>query len=106
MKAQNNLVNIAIFRAVKGKADMLEAGLTRLVEPTRQEKGCLDYRIHRSKEEPELWMVYENWRSPADFAAHLQTDYVSDFMNKVAALLDGEPDIRQFEPVSTGRPRP
>ncbi|MBX9822292.1 MULTISPECIES: antibiotic biosynthesis monooxygenase [Nitrobacteraceae] len=40
--------------------------------PSRAEQGCINYDLHRSTEDPELWCVYENWRSADDLAAHFE----------------------------------
>jgi quinol monooxygenase YgiN len=41
--------------------------LAALVEPGRLEAGCLNYDLHRSVDDADVWFVYENWRSPEGF---------------------------------------
>jgi quinol monooxygenase YgiN len=73
MKALNN---VAFFKAKANLSEALGARLLELVSPTREEAGCLQYDIYRSKEDPDAWFVYEDWRFRADLEAHLQTPYV------------------------------
>ena len=58
------VTNLAFFRARSGRSEALGAALAALVEPTRLEAGCLNYDLHRSVDDADVWFVYENWRSP------------------------------------------
>jgi hypothetical protein len=53
---------LAFFRARRGQSEALGAALGALVEPTRLEAGCLNYDLHRSVNDANVWFVYENWR--------------------------------------------
>ena len=55
---------LAFFRARRGQSEALGAALGALVEPTRLGAGCLNYDLHRSVNDANVWFVYENWRSP------------------------------------------
>jgi quinol monooxygenase YgiN len=41
--------------------------LAALVEPRQLEAGCLNYDLHLSVDDADVWFVYENWRSPEGF---------------------------------------
>jgi quinol monooxygenase YgiN len=86
------LTNAAFFKAKPGQRDTLGARLLKLVAPTRQEAGCLRYDIFRSKDDPDAWFVYEDWRSAADFGAHMQTPYVQAFMEQTGP----KPSLHQW----------
>jgi len=58
----SQVTNLAFFRARRGHSEALGAALAALVEPTRLEAGCLNYDLHRSVDDADLWFVYENWR--------------------------------------------
>lgn len=68
---------IAHANAVKGKEKELEKVLQALVEPTRAEKGCLNYDLHRSSENSGAFVFHENWVSQADLDAHLKTEHIA-----------------------------
>ena len=61
------VTNLAFLRARSGQSEVLGAALAALVEPTRLEAGCLNYDLHRSVDDADVWFVYENWRSPEGF---------------------------------------
>lgn len=63
---------ISHIRAKSGRSGKLGKRLLALVAPSRAEQGCINYDLHRSTEDPELWCVYENWRSADDLAAHFE----------------------------------
>ncbi len=57
------LTVIAYMRAAPGKRDELRQALESLIEPTSQEKGYVNYDLHQSLEDPDLFFFYENWES-------------------------------------------
>ena len=60
------LTSLAFFRAKSGQTKSLGKALTDLVDPTRQEAGCISYDVHQSLQDSDSWFVYENWRSSSD----------------------------------------
>jgi len=44
----------------------LQAELQKLVDPTRQEKGCIEYTLHQDQSDPAVFLFYEKWESRAD----------------------------------------
>ncbi|WP_207458249.1 putative quinol monooxygenase [Azospirillum sp. SYSU D00513] len=91
------LTNAAFFTAKPGRGEELGARLLDLVAPTRREPGCLRYDIYRSTDLADAWFVLEEWRSRADFDAHMQTPYVAAFMMLVPELCEGEVEICGYE---------
>ncbi|HEY5758618.1 MAG TPA: antibiotic biosynthesis monooxygenase family protein [Steroidobacter sp.] len=55
----DQLTLIAMLRAKPGAEEELGRRLGALVEPTLQEAGCIDYRLHRSNSDSGLWVLYE-----------------------------------------------
>jgi quinol monooxygenase YgiN len=94
------MTNTAFFRARPNLSKALGACLLELVSPTRSEAGCLRYEIYRSNDDPDAWFVYEDWRSQADFEAHMQTPYVKAFMNSVPELCEEDVEVCSYEKVS------
>lgn len=61
---------LAHITARPGQTEAVEAGLRQLVEASRQESGCLQYDLHRQLEQPELFVMIEQWRDDAALDAH------------------------------------
>jgi len=70
-------------------AEVLEELLT-LVEPTRKEKGCVDYIFYKDQENPSVIMLYENWESVEDLNAHMCTKRFKDCFAKIEGLYEIE----------------
>jgi quinol monooxygenase YgiN len=82
------LTVIAYMRAAAGKRDELRQALEALVEPTRQEKGYINYDMHQGLQDPDMFFFYENWESEADLDAHLAAPHLTAFAGRIPELLD------------------
>jgi quinol monooxygenase YgiN len=70
--------------------------LMSLLEPTRQEAGCISYILLQNNEDPAKFTFVEEWDNAACLQAHLKTPHVSAAFEKMPVLLDGAPDIGQY----------
>jgi len=55
-----------------------------MVAPTREEAGCLDYRLHVVDSDPGLFCFVALWRSEADLDAHLDEPHIADGLASIA----------------------
>lgn len=62
------------------RAAELKQLLTGLIEPTRNEEGCLRYDICESEDGAVL--VYEVWQSKADLDRHMASPHMTAFINQ------------------------
>ena len=97
----SQLTNLAFFRARRGQSEALGAALAALVEPTRGEAGCLNYDLHQSLENAEIWFVYESWRSMQDLDSHMKSAHLRPFLTAAPTLVEGDIDLRRFTMIST-----
>jgi len=94
------LTVVAHMRAKAGKEEELRAALESLVEPTSQESGYVDYALHRSVEDPALFVFYENWESGEHLDAHLAAPHLVDFAGRLDELLDGGLTIMRLQRIA------
>jgi quinol monooxygenase YgiN len=66
---------VVMMHAKPGQELLLQAELTALVRPTRNEEGCLLYDLHRSTDVPRDFLFFEIWSSREAHAAHKQTPH-------------------------------
>lgn len=85
------LTIVARFRAKPGCELKLERSLLNLVGPTLKEAGCLNYDLHRSVEDPGVFLFYENWESRENWLDHMESHHLKDHQR----LSDGM--IAEFE---------
>jgi quinol monooxygenase YgiN len=77
------LTVVAKVRAAKGKGDALAALLKEQAAAVRKaEPGCLVYRPHRSKKDPELFLFYEQYKDDAAFDAHRKAPHLAGFRER------------------------
>jgi len=91
---------VGILRARPVKRDELRAILEGFVASTRQEEGCVDYHLHVSDTDPNLFMFYENWRSPEDLKHHLTLPHLAPIRERGQELLVAEVEILSYTMLS------
>ncbi|WP_164835798.1 antibiotic biosynthesis monooxygenase [Actinacidiphila soli] len=91
---------VATIGAVPGREDELDAHLRTLAQATRQEAGCLGYRVHRAQNDPATFVVYEQWADQAAQSAHHGTTHMSAFRKNTENLADGPPHAELLVPQS------
>lgn len=60
--------------------------LHEVIEPSRQEIGCLQYELHRDIEHPETFVFYERWASKEALSQHDDSEHFVNFVRR----LDGK----------------
>jgi quinol monooxygenase YgiN len=70
---------VAIFVAKPGKEEELRQVLEANVAPTREERGALQYDLHRDIEEPRRFIFVERWESKDALDAHGKTAHIQRF---------------------------
>ena len=73
------LTVVATLKAKPGSEKKLGDILKTLVAPTRKEKGCINYDMHQSSDEPGLYVFHENWATRADWEAHMKAPHLTQF---------------------------
>jgi quinol monooxygenase YgiN len=79
---------VTIVAKVTAKSDVIEVVKTELIKmlvPTRQEEGCLEYRLHQDHENPAVFVFYENWKDLICLEQHMNSAH---FLAYVAAVGD------------------
>lgn len=98
---------LARYRAEPGQGDAIEAALQKMaVAVARDEPGCLLYRAARSLEEPDMFVLYEEYVDEAALLAHRDTPHFRDLIEGtvVPMLTSREREILvPVTPASGGR---
>lgn len=93
------LTVVAKVIAKKEAIVQLKAELLKLVEPTRQEAGCIEYRLHQDCDDPAVFTFYENWESLACLEQHLDSKHFLCYMTASADLI-AEKTVNKMEEIS------
>ena len=95
---------IARARAKQGSEALLKKAIEEVIIPTHAEAGCLKYALHRSLEDPQLFVIVEKWVSKDAHAIHMGMPYIRALFQKLPGLLAGPAEIQVFEPLPSGSP--
>jgi quinol monooxygenase YgiN len=79
---------VATFVAKPGHEEKLKALLQEIVEPSRKDKGALQYDLHRDIKEPRRFVFFERWESEAALAAHDKTPHIAPLGAKLKDILE------------------
>jgi quinol monooxygenase YgiN len=74
------ILNVHI-KAASGKGPELREHLSALLEPSREEPGCLQYLLHTDPEDPDKLMFYEAFANQKALDEHLAAPYFQAFLN-------------------------
>lgn len=91
---------VARIRAKPGMQEKVKQHLLKLIAPTRAEKGCLNYDLHQSVDDPALFLFYENWIDKKSLEDHLKKPHLNTFREKAEAMLAEPVEIGTWEMVS------
>lgn len=87
----------AIIKSTAGNAELLKTYLLELVSHSTQEKACLQYDLHQSAADENLFIFHEEWASQNDLDFHNVQPYLKAFGEESAAILDGSVLIYKTE---------
>lgn len=91
---------VARLKAKAGQEESLQAALEALIEPTRAESGCVNYDLHRSREDKSQFMFHETWLSREALDIHLGSGHLRAFGEKAADLLSEPLEVTLWEKIA------
>jgi quinol monooxygenase YgiN len=91
---------IAYVTAKAGHQDQVRDALLDLVAETRNEKGCVNYDLHQSRENTTELAIYENWEKATDLDRHAKSAHLQTFIRVAGQLLERPADITKWSMIS------
>ena len=83
------------------RGELMRVGET-VAAASRDEAGCIDYRLYQSTEDANAFVFVEEWESREALDAHFATAHVATLMRALPSLLTAPPDVK-FHDVSGSR---
>ncbi len=68
----------------------MERALLKVLEPSRQEPGCLAIQAFRSVGDDRLFYVHSKWQDEGAFDRHAELPHTVMFVDEVSAVIDHE----------------
>lgn len=75
----NTLVIVAKIEAKEDKVEFVKSELLKLIEPTRNEEGCLQYDLHQDRTNPAIFLFYEKWQNRDLWQQHMNNDHIKTY---------------------------
>ena len=94
------VVLVAKYYVKPGKGDEVATALKRMAACVReQEPGCLLYHANRSRENVDLFLLYEQYRDMAALDAHRATPHFRKIIEETIVPLLDKREREFYEPV-------
>jgi len=91
---------LATLTIREGKNAEFEQAFLALAEQVRaNEPGNIFYILHRSKTDPQVYKVMEQYRSEADLDAHGKTEHFREANKVLASLVAAAPEMEVLDTV-------
>jgi quinol monooxygenase YgiN len=88
---------IVVVGRVKSDSDKREAlvrvGQT-VAAASREESGCISYRLYEDTERENEFVFVEEWESDAALKTHFATPHIREFMQAIPATICAPPDVK------------
>ncbi len=91
----SKLTIVARIVAKREKREFVKSELLKLIEPTRAEKGCINYDLHQDNENENLFIFHENWESYEMWQDHMTTPHILEYM-KIAEVAVAEFEVHEL----------
>ncbi|WP_448550308.1 putative quinol monooxygenase [Thalassotalea fusca] len=82
------LTCIAKITAQTSHKSTVKLELQKLLTPSRQETGCINYDMHVDNSNDSIFIFHENWVTEADLDNHLASQHVKACFSVINGLLE------------------
>ena len=82
------------------RAELVRVGEA-VAAASREEAGCLNYRLYQSTDDENAFVFVEEWEDDAALQQHFATPHIATFMRDVAPLVTSPPEVRFHEVAGT-----
>lgn len=91
------IVVVARYRTKPGEGDAVADALKALVPQVEREPGNLLYLVNRSQEDPEVFVLYEQYRGQDDLDEHLETSHYQEIVEERVKPLLEEREVMLYD---------
>jgi quinol monooxygenase YgiN len=91
---------LIVTGSIQARADTVERVLAlslEHVQRSREEPGCLLHSVHHDAEDPLRLVFLEHWIDADALRAHFQVAASRVFVDEIAALADGSPEMAIYD---------
>ena len=78
------------------RAEAIAAAI-KMAKATRQEPGCISYGFSSDLEDPNTFLIFEQWKDEAALMSHFQSPHMAEFNGLIPRFLAAPPSINRFD---------
>ena len=78
---------VAKIVAKRESLEQVKRELFKMIVPTREEPGCIEYRLHQDNDDPAVFVFYETWESVESFKQHTASGHYKHYIAAVDGLI-------------------
>jgi quinol monooxygenase YgiN len=67
--------------------ETVKTELLKMIEPTRLEEGCIEYRLHQDNDDPKVFIFFEIWENLSCLERHMATTHFSSYIAAVEGMI-------------------
>ncbi|HEV3129819.1 MAG TPA: putative quinol monooxygenase [Solirubrobacteraceae bacterium] len=82
------------------RAELVRIGQA-VAAASRQESGCISYRVYEDTERENEFVFVEEWESDEALRRHFATSHIGEFMRAIPAAVVAPPDVKFHTIAST-----
>ena len=82
------LTVVAKLVAKKDSVEFVKRELLKLIAPTREEHGCIEYKLHQGNDDPAVFIFYENWESETCLERHMSSAHFKRYVSAIEGMID------------------
>jgi quinol monooxygenase YgiN len=82
------LTCVAKITAIEKHKKTVLSELSKIVIPTQNERGCINYDLHVDNENDTIFIFHENWESEKDLEAHKKSSHIKECFSVIGEMLD------------------
>lgn len=71
----------------KAALETVKTELLKMIEPTREEEGCIEYRLHQDNNDPTVFIFFEMWENLTCLERHMETPHFSSYIAAVEGMI-------------------
>ncbi|BFI71033.1 antibiotic biosynthesis monooxygenase [Yersinia pseudotuberculosis] len=95
-------MEIRVIASVVAKTEFIEevkAALHQIIEPSREEKGNLQYDLHTESEQKGSFVFFERWASDEALEKHNKTEHFKQLVKAIDGKLESL-DIKKVKQIA------
>lgn len=85
---EKSLTIIAKFVVKPEKLELVKNSLLSIIEPTRDEAGCIQYDLHQDNDDPNVFLFFELWENRELWQNHINSTHIKEHQARTEGCLE------------------